>query len=118
MEYMLRMGEAFDEFDRATRDKLTENFREGNDDREWRHLARGFRRRARVLDDLLDIIVPDIEELEKLADGDEEQQQIYREYDGLLECLRKYKDMMEADLDEAEANSHLLAECRDEDEDF
>lgn len=116
MEYLLSMGEAFDEFDKATRDKLTENFRGGDDDSEFRRMEKRSRRRARVLDDLLDLIVPDIEELEKLADGDEEQQQIYREYDGLIECLRKYKDMMQTDLDEAEANSCLLGAYRDEDE--
>ena len=37
-----------------------------------------------------------------MEQGNEEQKQVFREYDGLLSRLLEYKDMLEKDLDEAE----------------
>ena len=114
MEYLRAIGQAFDEFDRATRDKLTENFREKDDDREFRAMCRGYKRRAAVLDDLIGDIDYQIEQLEKLANGDEEQQEVFREYDGLLAKLREYKEMAEKDSKEAEADYRVLREYDDD----
>ena len=116
MEYIRTIGAAFDDFDRATSDKLEENFRDDNerDIRALRAEARGYKRRAAVLDDLIGDLDYAIEQLEKLSKGDEEQQEVYREYDGLSAKLREYKEMAEKDCSEAEDDYRFLREYDDE----
>ncbi len=64
--------------------------------------GKALRDRTHALDELLDIICPTIDEIKKMEQGNEEQKQVFREYDGLLSRLLEYKDMLEKDLDEAE----------------
>lgn len=60
------------------------------------------RQRRRALDDILDCLVPFIEMLQGFKNGNDEEQRVSREYERFLGVLCSYKEMLEADLEDAD----------------
>ena len=85
--------------DEITMEKIRSNFRE--EDYEERPEYNALQR-LNAIDNLLDIICPTIEEIEALEHGNDEERQLFWDYESKLDELRKLREMLEEDLAEAD----------------